>query len=192
MPLGGSGPTYPSNNKLSDVLFKNTYNSVNNSSDEFAGDTSSEDSEDDYTYDPDYPEEEESTDRLMEQYKDRPQEFLEYQEKRVENLCNDYKNEVDSFLEERKESRPESSEDNNELKEYDKDTEKEVKTWIDEFCSNIDGINRCRDDVLSNTDNDDYLDQASKNDEAVKDDVKRHQENAINNYYGNNDDNGNS
>lgn len=178
MPLGGSGPGYSSDKKLSNVSLMSTDGI--DSSDEFASDTSSEN---DYSFDPDHAEEEESTERLVEKYKDKPQELLDYQEKRVDDLCKDYKNEVDSYLEERKESRPELSEDKNKLKEFDQATEKEAKMWIDGFCSDLDGINRCRDDVLINTDHYEFVDRASVNDEAIKDDVKKHQKDAINNYY---------
>lgn len=164
---------------------------INSDNSSFNETDSEDDSEDDYCYDPDYPAEEESTKKLKEKYADKPQEFIDYQEKRVDNLYKDFKDDINTFIEERKQDRAElgQGEDQNELKEFNQVTENDVKQRTDEFISDLNALNRCRDDVLINTEHEELVDQASANDEVIKDNVKKHQIDAINNYLGNNIDN---
>lgn len=67
---------------------------------------------------------EESSERLIREYSGRPDEFLGYQEKRVDNLCKDFNKGIDTFVEDRKKERVELSED--ERKQHDKDTTDDV------------------------------------------------------------------
>lgn len=141
-------------------------------------------SEPGYANDPDIMEE--SSERLIREYQGRADEFLDYQENRVNNLCEKFLENVNFFLEDKTEDRGLLSEDKRE--EHDKDTTDIVNNWADDFCEGLDGVNRCRDDVLHSI-GDDLLDLANRNDDVIKDDVRRSKDNSLNDYNNNNEDN---
>ena len=129
---------------------------------------------------------EEFTQRLISKYSGKPEEFLDYKKKKVDGLCQEFKQDVKTLLEDRKENRAELSGD--EREEYDKNTEKDLDSWYSDFSRELNASNRSRDDVLDAIGNDEFGFSGSK-DEAIKNKVSKFKDKAIDSYYGNNNNN---